>query len=332
MKRHGHLFEKLCDYDNLMKAFAKSFRGLRKKELNSEYYFFLEGNLLSLQSKLKSKTYLPSKYRYFNIYEPKERLISVAGFEDRIVHHALVNVLEPIYERIFIYDSYATRKEKGSHRAIARAQYFLNRNRWFLKIDIEKYFGSIDHQVLINILKRKIKDLHIIELIDIIVRNNDVSRNISDGSGLPIGNLTSQFLANVYLDQFDHYVKEVLKLDYVRYMDDMVFFANNKDRLKEILKLSDEFLGCRLKLKIKPGSIVINSGVHGLSFLGFRVFPAIIRVKNENIKRMKKNISKREWEFKGGFISEEKLSQSVNSIIEFIKTANSERLRQNIYG
>lgn len=332
MKRYGYLFEKLYDYENLVKAFNKSFRGLRKKELNSEYYFFLEGNLLSLQSRLKSKTYQPSKYRYFKIYEPKERLISVAGFEDRIVHHALVNILEPIYEKIFIYDSYATRKGKGSHRAIARAQYFLKRNRWFLKIDIEKYFGSIDHLTLINIIKRKIKDPHIVELINLIVKNNDISQNITEGTGLPIGNLTSQFMANVYLDQFDHYVKEVLQIDYVRYMVDMVFFANEKDRLKEILKLSEEFLGSRLKLTIKPSSIIINTRIHGLSFLGFRVFPAIIQVKNKNIKRMKKNIKQKEWEFERGNISEEKLSQSVNSIIEFIKTADSARLRQRIYG
>jgi len=332
MRRYGYLFEELYDFENLQSAFNKSFRGLKKKELNSDYYFYLEGNLLSLQSKLKLKTYQPAKYRYFKIHEPKERLISVAGFEDRIVHHALVNVLEPIYERIFIYDSYATRKGKGSHRAIARAQHFLKRNRWFLKIDIKQYFGSIDHRVLINILKRKIKDPKIIELIDVIIKNNDISQNIDDGIGLPIGNLTSQFLANVYLDQVDHYVKENLKIDYIRYMDDMVFFADDKNRLREILQLSSAYLGSRLKLTIKPGSIVINNRIHGLSFLGFRIFAAIIRVKNENIKRMKKNIEKKEWEYKRGMISEEKLSQSVNSIIEFIKTANSVRLRQNIYG
>lgn len=332
MKRYGHLFEKLYDFENLLSAFYKSFRGLKKKELNSDYFFYLESNLLSLQSKLRLKTYQPAKYRYFKIHEPKARLISVAGFEDRIVHHALVNVLEPIYERIFIYDSYATRKSKGSHRAIARAQQFMKRNRWFLKIDIKQYFGSIDHLVLINILKRKIKDPKIIALIDVIIKNNDISQNIDDGIGLPIGNLTSQFMANIYLDQFDHYVKENLKVDYVRYMDDMVFFANDKDRLKEILQLSSIYLGRRLKLTIKPGSIILNNRIHGLSFLGFRIFAAIIRVKNENIKRMKKNIKKKEWEYKRGIISEEKLSQSVSSIIEFIKTANSERLRQNIYG
>jgi retron-type reverse transcriptase len=332
MKRHGYLFEKLYDFHNLLVAFAKSFKGMRKKEVNSEYYFFLEGNLLSLQSKLKSQTYLPSKYRYFTIYEPKERLISVASFEDRIVHHALVNVLEPIYEKIFIYDSYATRKGKGSHRAIARAQYFLKRNRWFLKIDIEKYFGSIDHLTLINIIKRKIKDPHIIELISLIVKNNDISQNVSEAIGLPIGNLTSQFLANIYLDQFDHYVKEELRFDYIRYMDDMVFFSNDKDRLKETLHLAEEYLGSKLKLTIKPVSIILNTRIHGLSFLGFRIYPTIIRVKKENIKRMKKNVKKREWEYNEEIISEAKLSQSVNSIIEFIKTANSERLRQNIYG
>lgn len=331
MKRIGYLYEELLEFENLSKSFRQSFKGSKKQEQNSEYYYFLENKLLQLQAKLQSSTYQPAKYRYFKIYEPKERQISVACFEDRIVHHALVNMLEPIYEKVFIYDSYATRKNKGIHKAIERAQCFLKKNRWFLIIDIEKYFASINHKILMKILKRKIKDEKLAGLVELIIKNNDISQNKED-SGLPIGNLTSQFFANVYLDQFDHYVKENLRLDYIRYMDDMVFFSDDKELLKEILKLSKSYLENNLLLTIKPKSIVINTRLHGLSFLGYRIYPCLIRIKNENIKRMKKKIKLKESEFRTGKIDQETLSQSVRSMIEFIKTADSVQLKRSIYG
>jgi RNA-directed DNA polymerase len=331
MKRIGYLYEKLLEFENLSRSFRQSFKGSKKQVQNSEYYYFLENKLLQLQAKLQSRTYQPAKYRYFKIYEPKERQISVACFEDRIVHHALVNVLEPLYEKVFIYDSYATRKNKGIHKAIERAQCFLESNKWFLIIDIEKYFASINHNILIKILKRKIKDEKLAGLVEIIIKNNDISQNKED-TGLPIGNLTSQFFANVYLDQFDHYVKEILRLDYIRYMDDMIFFSDDKQRLKEILKLSKSYLDNNLLLTIKPKSIIINKRLHGLSFLGYRIYPCLIRIKNENIKRMKKKIKIKEWEYQTGKIDQETLSQSVSSMIEFIKTADSVQIRRCIYG
>ncbi len=331
MKRYGFLFEGLYDYENLSRSFRQAFKGSRKKEQNSEYYFFLEPGLLQLQTKLKTGTYHPAKYRYFKIYEPKERLISVACFEDRVVHHAIVNMLEPIYEKVFIHDSYANRKNKGIHKAIGRAQRYMKRNRWFLSIDIEKYFANINHKILMEIIRKKIKDEKMVDLVEIMIKNNDISQNKED-SGLPIGNLTSQFFANVYLDQFDHFVKENLRLDYIRYMDDMVFFSDDKERLKEILELSKSYLTNNLMLTIKPRSIIINKRLHGLSFLGYRIYPGLIRIKNKNIKRMKKNIKIREYEYKNGKIDQEKLSQSVNSIIEFIKRADSMNLRKNIFG
>jgi len=202
MKRIGNLYEKVISFKNLYKAFTKAKRGTKNTE-SLKFFYNLENELFTLYQELSTKIYKPVKYRYFKIYEPKEREISVASFRDRIVHHAIINILEPIYENIFIYDSYATRKEKGTHRAIKRAQEYLKKNKWYLKADIKKYFESINPDILMQILQTKIKDKDLLLLIEVIIRNSGEKK-----SGLPIGNLTSQFFANVYLDKFDHYIKD----------------------------------------------------------------------------------------------------------------------------
>ena len=193
--------------------------------------------MLELQQELINGRYKPSAYRYFKIFDPKERIISVASFKDRVVHHALINILEPIYERCFIYDSYATRKEKGTHLAINRAQTFLKEDPWFLKTDIDKYFDSINQGILMALLNRKIKDHRLLEVAQAIIENGGVN-----GVGLPIGNLTSQFFANVYLNPFDHFVKQQLGVKYVRYMDDFVLFSKNKEELKSHKKAIKDYL------------------------------------------------------------------------------------------
>lgn len=332
MKRVGNLFDSFCSIENLFNAAHKAFKGTKRKNKNAEYSFNLEKNLFNLQEKLIQDKYNPGKYRYFKIYEPKERLISVAEIEDRIIHHALINVLSPTYEKAFIYDSYATRKMKGSHKAISKAQKLSIKYKWFLKTDIKKYFDSINHDKLIKLISKKIKDVKIIKIVQSVIYNSDLSKNIYSGKGLPIGNLTSQFFANVYLNEFDHYVKETLRLPYVRYMDDMLFFSNNKSELKKVLVCINTYLTKEMFLKIKPKSIVFNRVSLGIPFLGFRIFPKLIRVKRENIIRMKKKITSREKQYKLGYITDDQLFRSVNSTIAFIKHANSLSLRKKIFG
>mgnify|MGYP000698110521 FL=1 len=205
MKRYGYLFADVVSFENLLSAFKQAFQGVGKKYYSLKYWANLESNLFKLQEELKKGSYQPGDYRYFKIYKPKEREIAVADFRDRIVHHGIVNILEPIYERIFIYNSYATRKNKGTHKAVKKAQQYLQDNFWYFKTDIKKYFDSIDHQLLISILNRKIKNQQLLDLMTKIIFNGG-----EQGKGLPIGNLTSQFLANIYLDQLDHYLKDKL--------------------------------------------------------------------------------------------------------------------------
>jgi retron-type reverse transcriptase len=318
LQRVGNLFEKVCSFENLYSAYKKAARGTKGKKETDEFCFFLEYELLKLKNELITENYSPGKYKYFTIKDPKEREIAVAPFRDRVVHHAIINILEPIYEKIFIFDSYATRKEKGTHKAILRAQEFLRKNEWYLKSDISKYFASIDHYKIIEIIKGKIKDRRLINLIEIIIRNGG-----ENGKGLPIGNLTSQFFANVYLDRFDHYIKDELGIKYyVRYMDDIVIFANDKRKLKEISAELRNFLNEELSLDMKTNATYINKRINGVTFLGKRIFPNIIRIKNENLKRSIKRIERRENEHIEGKIDETKLCQSVESIIGMMKHYN----------
>ncbi len=332
MRRVGNLIEQVYDFANLLSAFQNAFRGKRGVRSCCLYNFNLEREILTLQDELKSGLYKPGKYRYFKIFEPKERVISVAPFRDRIVHHALINVIGPIFERRFIYDSYATRKNKGTHKAVRRTQKFFRHNRYYLKFDIKKYFDNIDHDILLCLLKRKVKDSRLVSLLSIIIKNSDLSRKDVFGKGLPIGNLTSQFFANVYLDLFDHYIKDELGIKrYVRYMDDCVLFDKNIDTLKEYLRLSEYFLAHRLGLVIKEKSILINSSLNGLPFLGYRVFPSTLRLKKENIRRLKAKLKLREAQFNKGIIDEERFYNSTLSIINYARFADSLKLRRDLF-
>lgn len=327
MKRVGYLFEKVTDFQNLLDAAKKAYKGSHHSHEAQDFWFHLEDELLNLQNELQSGIYRPGQYSYFFVCDPKKRKISVAPFRDRVVHHAVVNVLEPIYEKIFIYDSYATRKGKGTHRAIARAQKFLRKNRWFLKADVHKYFDSVDHTILKTILRKKIKDKRLLQLLDNIIDNGG-----NAGKGLPIGNLTSQFLANVYLNELDHYLKDQLGIRYyIRYMDDLVVFSDHKEELKQIKKWMQLFLMKKLKLRLKDKATYINQRLNGLTFLGSRIFPNHVRIKRENLKRSLKRLHWRENQFKKGLVEESIFFNSVQSILEHIKIANSRSLKMALF-
>ncbi len=326
MKRYNNLYEKVYEFENLLNALKKSMRSNKSQE-SFEYWNNMEYKLIELQKKLKNLSYMPKPYRYFTIYEPKERDISVANFEDRIVHHAIVSILEPIYEKVFIYDSYATRKEKGTHKAVYKAQEYLRENYFYFKTDIKKYFDNINHKIIMDILTRKIKDKGLINIIERIIKNSSET-----GVGLPIGNLTSQFFANVYLDRLDHYVKDNLGVKYyIRYMDDFVIFSDDIEYLKEMKIKVQLFLKEKLLLELKESATYINTRQNGLSFLGTRIFKNLIRIKKENLTRSIKKIKKREYEYYNGIITETKLQESVNSIIAHMKNYNINKFLKGIY-
>ena len=329
MKRTGNLFPEVCAFENLLRAFKKAWQGSGAAREACRFRFFLEKELIKLKSELESGAYKPGRYRYFTIHDPKERIISVAPFRDRVVHHALVGVLEPIIDKRFIYDTYANRKGKGTHKAVLRARHFAGKNRLYLKTDVAKYFNSIKHEVLLGILARSIKDGRVIDLVARIATNSDRSRGSDQGRGLPIGNLTSQFFANLYLDPLDHFIKDRLGVrGYVRYMDDLVLFSNSRDFLKSRLADIGGFLENELGLRLKPSATALNTARHGLSFLGFRIFPGTIRIRPENYKRLKKNMQRRLSDHQAGRISEDELASSLRSMFEHLAFADTQGLRR----
>ena len=330
MKRHANYYSKIISFGNLLSAAKKSMRGKKNKNSVTTFNFNLENELISLKHELENKSYHPRPYSSFIVKEPKIRKICSSDFRDRVVHHAICNLIEPALEKRSILDSYACRVGKGSHGAVARCQEFTRKYPYYLKCDIKKFFENIDHKVLKNILRKMFKDHELLWLLDIII-NHKVPGNI-DGKGLPIGNLTSQHFANLYLGELDHYIKDRFAIKgYVRYMDDFICFANSKRELWDLLVKIDEFVVQILKVELKEKLTQIAPVTEGIPFLGFRIFPQIIRIKRENLLRMKNRIKTKEAQFKKGHISERDLINSVGSIVTHTDHVNSLSIRRSIF-
>jgi len=297
MKTYKHLYPRLTEFENLYWAFRSAARGKRQRHDVAAFEFNLEGNLLELQDQLQRQTYRTGGYHNFLIHDPKPRLISAAPFRDRVAHHALCRVIEPIFERRFIHDSYACRVGKGTHAALDRAQEFSKRYPYVLKCDLKHFFPSMDHQILRGQLAQVIADRQTMCLADQIIESGagihpdedepfyfegDDLFAINRARGLPIGNLTSQFWANVYLNPLDQFVKRELKCDgYVRYVDDFLLFADDKRDLHRWKKRIIRF-AASLRLKLhEPESNVFPARV-GVPFLGWQVYPDHWRLKRRN--------------------------------------------------
>ena len=263
MKRIGGLFQQICDMENLRLAYCKARCGKRDRPDVMEFERGLEKNLHCIRRDLLAGLYVPDSYQTFTIYEPKERLISVASFRDRVLHHAIINVCESVFERWQIHNSFACRKRRGTYAALDQAKQYSKRNAWFLKLDVRKYFQSISHNRLKLALKRLFKESEVILLFDRIID----SLGNDSGRGLPIGNLTSQFLANHYLALADHYIKERLRRHaYLRYMDDMVLWGDSSERMVVLGNRLTSFFHRELDLELKPWCL--NRVEAGLPLLG----------------------------------------------------------------
>lgn len=327
VKRHGHLFEKVVSFENFLLAAKKSLQGKKYKKSAAEFYFNMENEIIRLQEELQSKTYQPGALKIFYIREPKKRKIGAAVFRDRVVHHAVCNILEPIFEKSYIYHSYACRKGKGTHRAIKQSQAYSRQYNYFLKCDIKKYFESIDHHVLKEMLKNKIKDREFLWLLNTIIDNSNEKTK-----GIPIGNLTSQHFANFYLDKLDHFIKDVLRVKgYLRYMDDFVLFGCEKAGLHKSKAAITDFLSGKLQLELKEKASFLAPCQAGIPFLGFRIYPGLIRIRNENKRRWLKKLRLKVKAFEMGLIDEEKYADGLRSMVEHLKIANTYNFRRKLF-
>ena len=305
-------FEKIISVENLLLAWKEFLRGKRNKKDVQEFQLHFMDNVLSLHQDLKNKTYVHGGYYAFKISDPKPRDIHKATVRDRLLHHAIYRVLYPHFDSKFIHDSYSCRLEKGTHRAIDRFRDFhrkVSKNNtktcWILKCDIRKFFANIDHKILKEILSRTVLDTDILwllgQVIDSFLSSPIYAMAEMGQRGLPLGNLTSQLLVNIYMNEFDQFVKRKLKVKhYIRYADDFVVLSQDKEYLQNTLEQMKEFLENKLKLNMHPDKVYIKTIASGVDFLGWVSFPKhrVLRTstKRRMLKKLKEDSKEETWQ------------------------------------
>lgn len=344
MKTCKHLWTQLTGYRNLEAAYEKAKKRKTRNPSVQEFSERTSINLALLKHELKTKTYRPRPLQRFILRDPKTRVISKSHFRDRVVHHALVNILQPIFEPRFIQDSYASRKRKGTHNAIKRFDQFTrqatkngkqrrqakNKNDvtgYALKADIKHYFDTVDHDVLIAILRKRIKDEDVLWLVKIILEHHPTG---TPGKGMPLGNWTSQFFANVYLNELDQYVKHKLKAkQYIRYVDDFIILHQEKRTLQTYQKRITAFLRT-LKIELHPTKTKIIPLKRGIAFLGFKHFYHHKLILPRNKRKIKQKLATLMEQYKKGEITDEKIRDTLQGWNAYAEQANTHKLREEL--
>lgn len=343
MKRRGYLWPQIISFDSMLQASRSARRGKRLRPPVAAFEFGLERELVQLCAELADKTYRPGPYRSFWIREPKLRQISAAPYRDRIVHHALVRVLETVFEPAFVHDSYACRKGKGTHAAVRRAQHFMRRFPFVLKADIRKFFPSVDHEILKELIAKKIKDPSVIWLVNLIVdssnrqewvcdyySSDDLFTPLERKKGIPIGNQTSQFFANVYLNPLDHFVKDCMGVGgYVRYADDFLVFGKSMEILRRHNEQVETFLE-RLRLRMHSSKRVISRCDNGIRYLGYRVFPNRILLPKENLRKFRRRIKWMQGRYAAGVMNWPGIRCRIMSWLGHAQQADAKALAENL--
>ncbi|MDR0305885.1 MAG: RNA-directed DNA polymerase [Chitinispirillales bacterium] len=348
MKRIGFLIEKIAEMENLRLAFWKTKRAAASGSIpqgcpsvNTESF------LTELRDEILTANVNVGNYYYFKIYDPKERLICAASFRERVLHHAIMNVCHQFFEKFQINDSYATRTGKGQYAALNRVKQWIVQeaypamsipnsvtlqhnnlpcNLYFLKLDVRKYFDSINHRILFEKLSRKFKDPYLLKLFWEIIN----SYSVTELRGVPIGNLTSQYFGNFYLAHLDHYIEELSSsVKYVRYMDDMVFIHKNKSVLLDIYKKVEAY--CREKLDLQLKAPVLNSIDRGIPFLGYVLFSNNVRLNKSSKKRFIMKAENYGKQLSNGLWSQKEYARHVEPLVAFTRFANTVELRRKVF-
>lgn len=325
MNRHGHLWAHVTDWENLLVAYKKARRGKSGQKNIRQFGFDLEWELADIRQELLTRTYQPGSFHQFQVRDRKIRLISAAPFRDRVVQHALMNVVEPLVDRRFIFDTYASRRGKGVHAAVRRYQMWAKRYAYTLKMDIQRYFDSIDHRLLKLKLSRQLADAEVLWLFGQIIDHGplpvapnviapageDLVDRMLRPTGLPLGNITSQFFGNLYLNDLDHYIKENLKVTaYFRYVDDLVLLADDKTQLWDWCASIQSFLAAE-RLGIHPRKCSVYPVGQGEDILGYRVFPDFVRLGRRSGYRFQRKLKRMAHAYHAGKISMESVNTRV---------------------
>lgn len=319
MKRYNNLFDKIVSLDNLYEADK---RARRQKSHRPEVMLFDKNKdnlLLDLQRKLINGEYETSEYYVFKIYEPKEReIFKLPYYPDRIVHHAIMNIMEPIWVSAFVKGTYSCIRKRGIHKALKDVKFALKdeiNTQYCLKLDIRKFYPSIDHDILKTIIRKKIKDKRLLSLLDEIIES---------AQGVPIGNYLSQFFANLYLTYLDHWIKEQKKVRYYfRYADDIVILGRDKQELRDLFYNIQDYLNNKLKLNFKDNWQIFKVDSRGINFVGYRIFHTHTLLRKHIKKNFCKKINKLN---KKQNLDKDTYKQKICSYIGWIKYCNGRNL------
>ncbi|MGO2497791.1 MAG: reverse transcriptase domain-containing protein [Vibrio litoralis] len=332
------LYEQIYQFENILSAAYQCRKGKSKKQSTLDFFDNLEENVIQIQNELMWNEFTVSPYHHFFVFEPKRRLISAPTFYDRVAHRAIYNIIEPICDKTYIYDSYACRRNKGAHKGADRAQAMIRKverkhgKAYVFKADIYRYFSSIDHEILKRLVAIKIKCTRTQALLNYII---DHSPSDGDGVGIPLGNLTSQVFANIYLNELDRFMKHTLKVkNYCRYMDDFVVISGDKKELHRIRNLTEEFVNSELKLKFNSKTQVFPIGKkngRALDFLGYRMYGDHRLLRKSSVKRIKRKITKYRKLYSAGELSVSCVGKKIQSWIGHASHANSFSLIKSLF-
>jgi retron-type reverse transcriptase len=324
-----HLFPRIASFANLDLACRKAALGKKHQPEVAAFLLRSEPELLRLREELLQGTYRPGRYRTFHLQEyAKKREISAAPFRDRVVHHAFCQVVEPLFDPRFIFHSYACRAGKGTHRAVRCCQKWLRQNRYVFQADIVQYFASIDHRVLLNILAQKMRDARVMKLVELIVH----SWRPEEGRGVPIGNLTSQLFANLYLNELDSFVKfRLRRRHYLRYMDDFLLFGDTKEDLWDCERHIRRFLNERLRLSLHQRKTLVYPCESGVPWLGFCVDAHYRRISPANVRRFLRRVKLFKRRYVRGDIPFNELPQAVRRWINHARHGDTYCLRKRLF-
>ena len=326
MKRVGHLMERIAHPDNLREAFLRAARGKSTRPSVRAFRASLDENLSLMHQQLLDGTFRFGDYRFFTVYDPKRREICAASFPERVAFHAMMRICHPVFDDYQVFDSYASRIGKGTYAALDRAVHFALHYRWFAKLDVVKYFDSLDHEVLKKQLHSLFKDKRLLNYFDGLI---DGYQGAALDKGVPIGNLTSQYFANHYLSPADHYAKQELKVPgLVRYMDDVLFFHDDKKKLKSMVNDYQRFVEEELHLQHHP--VVLNETSRGIPFLGYVVRGNGLRLNLRSKRRFVTKMRNLTQEIKDGWIDQDIFAMRAGCLLAFADKADSVGFRKKM--
>lgn len=336
MKIYTSIFDKMVSAEELFKAWYEFKKGKTKRKDVQEFGRYLERNIFRLKRDLTSEKYQHAPYQSFFIHDPKLRHIRKACVRDRIVHQILYSTLKDIYEPRFIPDVYSSRVGKGTHKAVEalRAMTWkvsknLTRPCWGLKCDIRKFYDSVDHEILLNLLSRSIKDERAFRLLKNVIESFHIEG--TTGKGTPIGNLTSQIFTNIYLNELDQFVKQKLRVKYyLRFADDMMFLSHNKKEVADLIPEIKSFLAEHLKLELHPNKIILRPLNQGIDFLGYVALSQHRTLRTTTKKRMYRKLSTRFSEFQGDGATSESFNQSLQSYLGILSHADTHEMSEDL--